>query len=69
MKVDIGTELVDQEILYPVDPGSIYHLTKTQDQLFFYYYNKNDGVRVTDLHQGIVWERRPRKQARSAPDQ
>lgn len=55
VKVDIGTELVDQEILYPVDPGSIYHLTKTQDQLFFYYYNKNDGVRVTDLHQGIVW--------------
>ena len=21
----------------------------------FAYYNKNDGVRVTDLHQGIVW--------------
>lgn len=21
----------------------------------FYFYNKNDGVRVTDLHQGIVW--------------
>jgi UDP-sulfoquinovose synthase len=30
-------------------------MTKTQDQLFFAYYNKNDGVRVTDLHQGIVW--------------
>ena len=38
-----------------MNPGSIYHLTKTQDQLFFAYYNKNDGVRVTDLHQGIVW--------------
>lgn len=46
---------VEQEILYPVNPGSIYHLTKTQDQLFFAYYNKNDGLRVTDLHQGIVW--------------
>jgi UDP-sulfoquinovose synthase len=30
-------------------------MTKTQDQLLFAYYNKNDGVRVTDLHQGIVW--------------
>ncbi|ADK83403.1 UDP-sulfoquinovose synthase [Desulfarculus baarsii DSM 2075] len=47
--------LVEKEILYPPDPGSIYHMTKTQDALLFYYYNKNDGVRVTDLHQGIVW--------------
>ena len=45
----------DREILYPVNPGSIYHMTKTQDQLLFFYYNKNDAVRVTDLHQGIVW--------------
>jgi UDP-sulfoquinovose synthase len=51
---DDGT-VVESEILYPPNPGSIYHLTKTQDQLFFAYYNKNDGVRVTDLHQGIVW--------------
>lgn len=43
------------EILYPAKPGSIYHTTKTQDALFFYYYNKNDNVRITDLHQGIVW--------------
>ena len=49
-----GSE-VEQEILYPPNPGSIYHLTKTQDQLFFAFYNKNDEVRVTDLHQGIVW--------------
>ena len=46
---------ISQEILYPANPGSVYHMTKTQDQLFFYYYNKNDGIRVTDLHQGIVW--------------
>ena len=45
----------DKEILYPANPGSIYHLTKTQDQLFFSYYNKNDGLKITDLHQGIVW--------------
>lgn len=48
-------EVSEQNILYPTNPGSIYHLTKTQDQLFFAYYNKNDAVRVTDLHQGIVW--------------
>jgi UDP-sulfoquinovose synthase len=30
-------------------------MTKTQDQLFFQYYAKNDGVRITDLQQGIVW--------------
>ncbi|HET7326693.1 MAG TPA: phosphoadenylyl-sulfate reductase [Nocardioidaceae bacterium] len=56
IKVETGEgNLVDQEILYPANPGSIYHLTKTQDQLLFAYYNKNDHVRVTDLHQGIVW--------------
>ena len=43
------------EILYPAAPGSIYHLTKTQDALAFQFYAKNDGVRITDLHQGIVW--------------
>jgi len=48
-------EAIEQEVLYPANPGSVYHLTKTQDQLFFAYYNKNDGIRVTDLHQGIVW--------------
>ncbi len=57
LKVHIETEhgLTEQEILYPANPGSIYHMTKTQDQLFFHFYNKNDGVKITDLHQGIVW--------------
>ncbi len=54
IETDNGDEL-EQEILYPANPGSIYHMTKTQDQLLFAYYNKNDGTRVTDLHQGIVW--------------
>lgn len=54
VKTDDGTE-VHQEILYPANPGSIYHMTKTQDQLMFAFYNKNDGMRITDLHQGIVW--------------
>ena len=58
LDVEVTTEAgerLHQSILYPVNPGSIYHMTKTQDQLFFLYYNKNDGVRITDLHQGIVW--------------
>ncbi len=54
VKDDEG-EHITQEILYPANPGSVYHMTKTQDQLMFAYYNKNDGVRITDLHQGIVW--------------
>ena len=44
-----------REILYPTDAGSVYHMTKCLDQLLFQFYAKNDGVRVTDLHQGIVW--------------
>ncbi|MCG6859351.1 MAG: NAD-dependent epimerase/dehydratase family protein, partial [Salaquimonas sp.] len=46
---------VSQDILYPANPGSIYHMTKCLDQLLFQFYAKNDGLRVTDLHQGIVW--------------
>lgn len=58
LDIEVTTETgerVQQQILYPTNPGSIYHMTKTQDQLLFAFYNKNDGVRVTDLHQGIVW--------------
>ena len=58
LDVQVVTETgkeINQQILYPANPGSIYHMTKTQDQLFFAYYNKNDKIRITDLHQGIVW--------------
>ncbi|MBT55929.1 MAG: NAD-dependent dehydratase [Mameliella sp.] len=44
-----------QEILYPTRPGSVYHMTKSLDQILFQFYAQNDGVRITDLHQGIVW--------------
>jgi UDP-sulfoquinovose synthase len=54
MDTESGEE-VEREILFPANPGSVYHMTKTLDQLMFAFYNKNDEIRVTDLHQGIVW--------------
>ena len=44
-----------RSILYPTKPGSIYHLTKSMDQLMFQFYARNDRMKITDLHQGIVW--------------
>jgi len=55
VKVDVNGEDKQMEIPYPPHPGSVYHLTKTMDSLIFGYYNKNDNLRITDLHQGIVW--------------
>ena len=45
----------ESKILHPAYPGSIYHATKCLDATLFQFYNKNDGLRITDLHQGIVW--------------
>jgi Nucleoside-diphosphate-sugar epimerases len=44
-----------REIRYPTNPGSVYHMTKCLDAEMFAYYAKNDHLRITDLHQGIVW--------------
>jgi len=55
VKVDVEGEEKELEIMYPPSPGSIYHMTKCQDAIMFFYYNKNDKMRITDLHQGIVW--------------
>lgn len=58
LNVQVMTEdgqAIEKEILYPANPGSVYHMTKTQDALCFAFYNNNDGLRITDLHQGIVW--------------
>jgi len=52
---DIKYGFKKKEIIYPTDPGSIYHMTKSLDQVLFYYYNKNYRLKITDLHQGIVW--------------
>jgi UDP-sulfoquinovose synthase len=46
---------IEREILHPANPGSVYHLSKTLDQLLFSFYSSNDRLRITDLHQGIVW--------------
>jgi UDP-sulfoquinovose synthase len=58
LNVDIETldgSIKSQDILYPTRPGSVYHMTKSLDQILFQFYAQNDGLRITDLHQGIVW--------------
>lgn len=50
-----NNKIYQRDILYPTNPGSVYHMTKSMDQLLFQFYAKNDRLRVTDLHQGIVW--------------
>jgi UDP-sulfoquinovose synthase len=55
VKVETPDGELEREILHPANPGSVYHMTKTLDQLLFAFYAKNDGLRITDLHQGIVW--------------
>ena len=54
LTLDDGTK-ASREILYPTDAGSVYHMTKCLDQLLFAFYAKNDQLRITDLHQGVVW--------------
>ncbi|MEQ5872176.1 NAD-dependent epimerase/dehydratase family protein [Sagittula sp. NFXS13] len=55
VQIDTPNGPKEQEILYPTRPGSIYHMTKSLDQILFQFYAQNDGLRITDLHQGIVW--------------
>jgi len=55
VKVDVEGEEREIEIMYPPSPGSVYHMTKCQDAILFLFFNKNDDVKITDLHQGIVW--------------
>src|ERR1700761_874287 len=55
VKVPTPDGELEREILHPANPGSVYHMTKTLDQLLFAFYAKNDGLRITALHQGSVW--------------
>lgn len=55
LDITINQTMKKTSVLYPANPGSIYHMTKCLDQLIFQFYNKNWGLKITDLHQGIVW--------------
>lgn len=55
LDVIVASTESEQSILYPANPGSVYHLSKCLDQQMFQFYVKNWGLRITDLHQGIVW--------------
>ena len=55
VEIDTPSGKKGQEILYPTRPGSVYHMTKSLDQILFQVYAQNDGLKITDLHQGIVW--------------
>ncbi len=55
VKVSTPDGDLEREILHPANPGSVYHLSKTLDQLLFAFYCANDQLRISDLHQGIVW--------------
>lgn len=46
---------VEKEILYPGEPESVYHLTKVLDQQLLAFYARHYQLRITDLHQGVVW--------------
>ncbi len=54
-KLFIKDNVINTKILHPASPGSIYHLTKAQDELLFQFYNKMYNLKITDLHQGVVW--------------
>jgi UDP-sulfoquinovose synthase len=55
----------DLEIVHPAYPGSVYHMSKVLDQMMFQFYNANDGIRITDLHQGIIWGTQTEETARN----
>ncbi|SDD65861.1 UDP-sulfoquinovose synthase [Paracoccus isoporae] len=55
IEIDTPTGKKQQQVLYPTRPGSVYHMTKSLDQIMFQFFAQNDGLRITDLHQGIVW--------------
>jgi UDP-sulfoquinovose synthase len=55
LDIEVKSTGKDVSVLYPTNPGSIYHMTKSLDQILFQFYHKNWGLNITDLHQGIVW--------------
>jgi UDP-sulfoquinovose synthase len=55
LDINVTQTNAETQILFPTNPGSIYHMTKSLDQIMFAFYNKTWNVPITDLHQGIVW--------------
>src|SRR6202167_6307610 len=51
VKVPTPDGEIEREILHPANPGSVYHMTKTLDQLLFAFYAKNDVLRMNHLPQ------------------
>lgn len=43
------------EIVHPYYPGSVYHMTKCLDNVTLLNFQKYFGLKITELHQGIVW--------------
>lgn len=46
---------LDTKINHPYNPGSIYHMTKCLDNQMFHTYSQLYKLKITELHQGIVW--------------
>lgn len=55
LDINVKSTNADTQILFPTDPGSVYHMTKSLDQIMFQFYCKNWKLKITDLHQGIIW--------------
>lgn len=43
------------EIVHPYYPGSVYHMTKCLDNVTLLNFQKYFDLKITELHQGIVW--------------
>jgi UDP-sulfoquinovose synthase len=43
VQIDTRHGPAQQDILYPTRPGSVYHMTKSLDQILFQFYAQNDG--------------------------
>ena len=43
------------EIVHPYYPGSVYHMTKCLDNVTLLNFHKYFNLKITELHQGIVW--------------
>jgi UDP-sulfoquinovose synthase len=48
-------ECPSAEIVHPYYPGSVYHMTKCLDNVTLLNFHKYFGLKITELHQGIVW--------------